>query len=131
MRTKLVALLLTCLVVLAANTLIAMTTQEGTPAIVDLPEWMMTLPALIGVGLLGMVTHFLKKQVKGETLTEISGFFSDHFKSTFIAAVVTTVSVIGLYAGFSTGQPIDVITVFLLGFGFDSTLNKWDAKASL
>lgn len=103
--------------------------EPGAGELSSVPAFLTTLPALIVISLLGMFVHFLKKNIKGETTTEIKSYFSDHFKSTFIAATVTVISTIGLYAGFSTGQPIDIITVFLLGLGFDSTLNSWEKRA--
>lgn len=93
-------------------------------------QWLLSLPALIVTGLLGMLTHFMKKQVRGETLTDIRNFFRDHFKSTFIAVTVTVVSVVGYYVTLATGQFADVVLVFLLGFGFDSTLNTWEQRAA-
>lgn len=88
-------------------------------------QWLFTLPAQIAVGLLGMMVHFLKKNIKGETLTDIGHYFHDNFKSTFIAAITTVMSVATLYFTLSTGQAIDLVAVFSLGYNFDSALNKW------
>lgn len=93
-------------------------------------EILLTLPGLCVVALLGMFIHFLKKNVKGETTTEIRDYFRVHFKSTFIASVVTLVSVLVYVESLGTGQMADLLVAFLLGLGFDSTLNNWEKKAS-
>lgn len=90
-------------------------------------KWLVQLPALLGIGLVGMLMHFFKKQIKGETLTEIREYFSDHFKSTFVAIVSTLLGVVTYYLTLGTGQPADILTVFGLGYMFDSIFNKWDA----
>jgi uncharacterized membrane protein YesL len=91
--------------------------------------FILTLPGLIVLGLVGMFSHFLKKNITGETTTEIFDYFRDHFKSTLLALIVTLVSVIGYKMALATGQAADIVVVFLLGFGFDSTLNKWDKNS--
>ena len=91
-------------------------------------QWLISLPALLGVGLLGMLVHFFKKEIKGETTTEIRDFFRDHFKSTFIAIVTTLLAVVAYYLTLATGQPADVVTVFMSGYMSDSILNRWEAK---
>lgn len=92
-------------------------------------RWLVSLPMLLIIGVLGMFTHFLKKEIKGETVTDIAAYFADHFKSTFIALVTTLLGVLTYYLTLATGQPADVVTVFLSGYMFDSVLNKWEAKA--
>lgn len=89
-------------------------------------EWLLTLPAQCIIALLGMLMHFFKQQIKGETITEIKDYFGSHFKSTFIAFITTLISVAGYYFTLSTGKYADIVTVFLLGYMCDSTLNKWD-----
>lgn len=81
---------------------------------------------LLVVGLLGMLIHFFKKNIKGETVTEIADYFKDHFKSTFIAIVMTVIGVLAYKFQLATGQFADVITVFGIGYTFDSMFNKWD-----
>lgn len=49
------------------------------------------------VALLGMVTHFLKKNIKGETPTEILSYFKDNFKSTLTAFILTSVMFFAYY----------------------------------
>ena len=127
---KLFTILIVCALVIGINELIAGALQDpdASGALVQLPAWLMSLPALICVSILGMFIHFLKKNVAGETTTDIRNYFRDHFKSTFIALSVTVISTLAFYGSLATGQPADLVTIFLLGFGFDSTLNKWQAK---
>jgi hypothetical protein len=92
-------------------------------------EIILGLPSLYIIGLLGMLVHFFKKQIKGETVTEIKDYFASHFKSTITAFIVTSIAVFGYYFTLSTGQMADVVTVFGLGYTFDSMFNKWDQGA--
>ena len=79
--------------------------------------------------LAGMFVHFLKKNVKGETSTEIVNYFRDNFKSTALAVFFTAI-------GFLTAITADaisyervipsILTAALIGYTFDSMANKWD-----
>jgi hypothetical protein len=86
----------------------------------------MTLPSLMCIALTGMLMNFFKKQIKGETTTEIRNYFRDHFKSTFTSIVTTVISCFAYYATLSTGKPADILTVFALGYMCDSFFNRWD-----
>ena len=88
-------------------------------------EFLLKPGYLLATALVGAFAHFLKKNVKGETLTEIGRYFHDNVKSTLLAIIVTLVSTVGYIMTLQTGTPADFVTVFLLGFGVDSTLNKW------
>jgi hypothetical protein len=92
-------------------------------------KWLFTLPALSIIAQIGMFSNFLKKNVKGETLVEIKGYFSNNFKSTFLALVITQITTMTVYFTLATGQTIDLITVFGVGYMCDSGFNKWDKKA--
>lgn len=89
-------------------------------------NWLFTLPMLSLIAQVGMLTHFLKKKVTGETLTDIAGYFKNHVKSTLIAIIVTQVTVMGLAMATPMERPMDLVAIFLLGYTFDSTLNKMD-----
>ena len=89
-------------------------------------EFILTLPGLCMIGLVGMLMNFLKQKVKGETLTEISQYFTSNFKSTLVALVSTVAAVGGYYFSLSTDQPADILTAFGLGYMCDSFFNKWD-----
>lgn len=92
-------------------------------------QWLTTLPSLIGIGLLGMLMHFFKQKIQGETITAITGYFRDNFKSTFVAVVSTVVAVTATYFTLGTGQPIDIMAVFGVGFTCDNIFNKWEKPA--
>ena len=92
--------------------------------------FLLTTPGLLSLGLLGMFSHFLKKNVSGETATAIVDFFKDNLKTTLLALITTFVSVVAYKFSLATGQTADILVAFLLGFGFDSTLNKWEAKTN-
>jgi uncharacterized BrkB/YihY/UPF0761 family membrane protein len=87
----------------------------------------LSFPALLAIAFLGMITHFLKKQIKGETITEIKNYFRDHIKSTILAIIVTFVGFMGYYFTLASGTMGDIITVFGIGYMFDSMLNKYEA----
>ena len=77
-----------------------------------------------GVALVGMFGHFLKKNVKGESITEIKDYFKSHFKSTLLALAATTIGFLGLVI---TGE-VTYLMCASLGYGFDSIFNKWDSE---
>jgi len=89
-------------------------------------QWITNLPSLCVIALIGMLMHFFKQQIKGETITEIRDYFSTHFKSTVIAFVATVLSVVAYYLSLSTGQMADIIVAIQLGYTSDSFFNKWD-----
>ena len=84
------------------------------------------------VALLGMLTHFLKKNIKGETPTEILGYFKDNFKSTLIAFVLTSIMYFAYYDLFIVESNVkDLMVIFLIGYAFDSTFNKYEASTEV
>lgn len=89
-------------------------------------QWLFSPWSLSAIAQIGMLTHFLKKKVTGETLTAIAGYFRDNVKSTLIAIIVTQVTVMGLFLSTPMDRPLDLVTIFLLGYTFDSSINKWD-----
>lgn len=88
--------------------------------------WIVSLPSLLVIGLIGMFSHFLKKNVNGETLVEIKDYFRNHFKSTLLAFMSTILTVVAYYFSISTGQIADILLVGSLGYNCDSLFNKWD-----
>jgi hypothetical protein len=78
-----------------------------------------------------MLMHFFKKQIKGETITEIADYFKDHFKSTIIALVATTVGFLGYYFLLSSGQKSDIFAVFGVGYMADSFFNRYEKPTDL
>ena len=89
-------------------------------------ESITSLPGLLFMALTGMLMHFFKQKIKGETLTDIKQYFSSNFKSTVTAFVSTIIAVGGYYFTLSTEMPADILTVFGLGYMCDSFFNKWD-----
>jgi len=91
-----------------------------------LPQWLLHPAFLYGVALLGMIVHFLKQKVKGQTTVEIKQYFAANFKDTFIAFVATSLGYVVYMFGLSTGQNADFVAVFAAGYICDSMFNKWD-----
>lgn len=89
-------------------------------------EWILTPFSLYVIAILGMLMHFFKKQIKGETFVEIKDFFRTHLKSTIVAFISTTVAFLGYYFALASGTIADVVAIFGLGYTFDSMFNKWD-----
>ena len=84
------------------------------------------------IALLGMFSHFLKKKVKGESPTEILGYFKDNFKSTVIAFIATSIGFVAYYLEVIDSNPEglrDVITIFGLGYLNDSLFNKYESRS--
>ena len=84
------------------------------------------------IAILGMITHFLKKDIKGETPTKILSYFKDNFKSTITAFILTTVMYIAYHQLFVDGESVkDIMVIFLIGYAFDSTFNKYEATTEV
>ena len=95
-------------------------------------QFLFSFTGLYIVALLGMLTHFLKKNIKGETPTEILGYFKDNFKSTVTALILTSVMYFAYYQLFvSESEVKDLMVIFLIGFSFDSTFNKYEATTEV
>lgn len=92
-------------------------------------QWLVSLPSLIIIALIGMFVHFLKMNIKGETLTDITQYFSVHFKSTVISIIATTVAALGYYFKLDHPDPEAIGIVFGLGYMCDSFFNKWDKQS--
>jgi hypothetical protein len=78
--------------------------------------------ALVALAFAGMFAHFLKKNIKGETLTEVKSYFKDNFRSTTLAVFGT---IIGLLIAISTDS-LNYVSAPLIGYTFDSIFNKWE-----
>ncbi len=92
----------------------------------SLPNWLLHPAILYAVALVGMIVHFLKQKVKGQTLVEIREYFSANFKDTLIAFIATSLGFVAYMFGLSTGQNADFLAVFAVGYMCDSFFNKWD-----
>ena len=98
----------------------------------DLVKQLLTADYLVIfiIGFLGMFTHFLKKKIKGESGTEILKYFHDNLKDTLVAFIATLIGTAAYHLTISSGQTADLINAFMIGFTFDSMLNKWEAKGA-
>ena len=90
-------------------------------------EFIMSPFGLLIIAYLGMFTHFLKKKVRGESVTEIKKYFQDHFKSTFISAVATGIGFTIYFTAMLSGTMADIGIIFGIGFMSDSFFNKYEA----
>ena len=93
--------------------------------------WFLTPTALYLVALSGMILHFFKKQIKGESILEIADYFRLHFKSTVVAFMATSVGFLSYYFLLASGQKADIFSCFAIGYMFDSVFNKWDKSEIL
>ena len=91
--------------------------------------FILTPAGLYIISLIGMFTHFLKLNITGETLTDITNYFNDHFRSTLVAFIATSVGFLAYYYGMASGTKADVAAVFALGYMFDSFFNKFTSAA--
>lgn len=95
-------------------------------------EFVYSFTGLYIISLLGMLTHFMKKNIKGETPTEILGYFKDNFKSTITAFILTSVMFVAYHQLFVTSADVkDIMVIFLIGYAFDSTFNKYEATTEI
>jgi len=74
----------------------------------------------------GILSHFFKKKIQGETLSDIKEYFREHFKSTCTTVVAALITFGALIAANGLG----IIAVFTTGYTADSLFNKapGDAK---
>lgn len=93
-------------------------------------EWIVSLPSLVLIAMAGMLVHYMKQKITGETIADIWVYFSSHFKSTLITVVATMLFTVSYFLTLSTEMPADILTVFGLGYMSDSAFNKWDNKKS-
>lgn len=70
-------------------------------------------------GILGMITHFLKKDIQGQTADDIVSYFKNNFKRTLWATITT---VFAVFTAFIMSQGL--MAAFLAGYAFDSALNQ-------
>jgi len=76
---------------------------------------------VVGVmAILGVLSHFLKKKVTGQSLDDIKEYFSGHFKDTALMLIGTVIGV-GMLFYFENAN---FHTAFLTGYTADSLFNK-------
>ena len=77
---------------------------------------------LLVCGYTGLICHFLKKKIKGETVTEITSYFHDNIKSTLLSIITVAVGIL-LAGNYIT---LTYAEAFGIGYMVDSILNKWE-----
>ena len=70
-------------------------------------------------GILGMVVHFLKRKVKGQTFDDIKTWFKENPKNTIVTVIAVFIAICGCMI---IGEGI--VAAFGIGYAGDSTLNK-------
>lgn len=89
-------------------------------------EYLPILIVAIG-GTLGMISHIVKKKVKGETASDIIAYFKGHTKSTLLAFGTMVGAVALIY-----DPSIGIVKLFAMsmtaGYTSDSALNKDGGK---
>jgi hypothetical protein len=75
---------------------------------------------LITLTFVGVLSHFLKKRIKGETLTDIVTYFKTHFKSTLLTAF----GAVGGFVLLKEMGELSYFSAFSIGYMADSFFNK-------
>ena len=74
--------------------------------------------------ILGVLSHFFKKKVKGETLADIKQYFKSNFKST----IATLIASIVLYSALLAAGDLGIFPMFFAGYTADSIFNRAEAS---
>jgi len=77
--------------------------------------------------LLGVVAHFFKRKVKGQTIAHIKTYFMSHFKET----VTTIIAAIILFGSLVATGGIGWLASFTVGYSCDSLFNKADGDLTV
>jgi len=75
--------------------------------------------------IIGVLAHFLKRKIKGETLTDIVSYFRTHFKSTLL----TLFGAVGGFFLLKEMGELGYFASFSIGYMADSVLNKAEETA--
>jgi hypothetical protein len=78
----------------------------------------------IGLSALGVLSHFLKKKVRGQTLSHIANYFSSHFKYTLLSLIGASG---GFFVALQMGE-LNYLSAFGVGYLADSFFNKVEEK---
>lgn len=70
--------------------------------------------------LFGVIAHFAKKKIRGETVADIKEYFRTHFKETIVTIIAAVVTFGSLVATGGLGW----VASFTVGFAADSLFNK-------
>jgi len=72
------------------------------------------------IGIIGVIVHFLKKKVKGQSIASVKKYFATHFRST----VLMFFAYIGAFAGLHELGQLTMAAAFMAGYTCDSLINK-------
>jgi hypothetical protein len=72
--------------------------------------------------ILGVLTHFLKKRITGESVADIKYYFRSHFRETLTMTISAVIMFIVLYQTDDLG----VMSAFTAGYTADSMFNRID-----
>jgi uncharacterized membrane protein YesL len=86
----------------------------------------MELIYLIALTCVGVLSHFLKKRIKGETLTDIITYFKTHFKSTLL----TIFGAVGGFVLLKEMGELGYFSAFSIGYMADSFFNKAEERVN-
>lgn len=85
--------------------------------------------AMWGVGLLGMISHFLKLKIKAQTPHAILSYFVENFRDTLTAVIGLTVGIFGAWATMDPAAWMTgIIAAFPIGYTFDSVFTSPQRK---
>ena len=70
--------------------------------------------------LFGVIAHFAKRKIKGETLADIKTYFKTHLKET----VVTVIAAVVAFGALVASGGLAWVASFGVGFAADSIFNK-------
>jgi len=77
------------------------------------------------LGLLGLLTHFLKKKITGQTLESIKEWFVNHPKDAILSVVAFIIS----FLVFHGAGELSYLTSFMAGYMCDSIFTRIEEKA--
>jgi uncharacterized membrane protein len=80
---------------------------------------------LLMIAYFGMLVHFMKDKIQGESIKVMKDYFFEHAKTVITAVIMTLIFFLAYYLAISTGQVADVVSVFGIGYLCDSYLNKY------
>ena len=76
------------------------------------------------VGLLGVVSHFFKQKIKGQTPHDIRNWFVSHFKDTILSFIAFIVAFVWLW----TSGDVTFMSAFMSGYMADSLFSRIEKR---
>lgn len=81
---------------------------------------------LLIIAYFGMLVHFMKDKIQGESIKVMKDYFFEHAKTVITAVIMTLIFFLAYYLAISTGEVADIVSVFGIGYLCDSYLNKYN-----